>query len=187
MTTNPAASLRELALRELASRELALRELALRELASCITLLGELVATAGSVTPHPLPLPLSPDELLKAVTDLGDAQAVLDAVKVAVAGEVVRRSVVLDDDNPVMHTSHASPATLLAERWRLPLPAARQLCRVAEGVAPRQSILGEVLPAPFPVLAAAIAEPLAMPAAADRELTPLLLLLAAPLQAQCGA
>src|ERR1700732_4148061 len=88
---------------------------------------------AGLLTPGTL----GRDELLDAVTMLGDTQAVLDAVKVRIAGEVADRSVMLGEENPTTRAGQVSPAALLAERWRIPLPAARQFCLVGEATRPR--------------------------------------------------
>ncbi len=103
---------------------------------------------------------LARDELLDALTTLGGVQAVVDAVKVRVVGELVARSRVLGEENPVLRVGHASPAVLVAERWQIPVPAARQYCAVGEAIAPRVSLIGEMLPAQYPVLAEVMAAPL---------------------------
>ena len=51
---------------------------------------------------------------------------------------------------------HPNVESLLAELWKTPLPAARQLCAVARATAPRHTLQGEELPAEFPDLAAAL-------------------------------
>jgi hypothetical protein len=102
------------------------------------------------------PALLGRDELLDALTVLGDVQAVLDAVKLRVVGELVARSVLIGSENPVHRAGHASPAVLVAERWQIPVPAARQYCLVGDATAPRVSLTCEVLPARFPALAEAV-------------------------------
>ena len=102
------------------------------------------------------PAVLGRDALLNALTILGEAQAALDAVKLRVVGELVQRSTVLGEANPTTRAGHSQPAALLAERWQVPLPAARQYCRVGEATAPRVSLAGEALPARLPTLAAAM-------------------------------
>ena len=100
------------------------------------------------------------DALLDAISELGEVQAVLDAVKVRVAGELVARSVIIGPENPVTRAGHTQPAGVLEERWRIARGAARQYCVVGDAVAPRQSLTGEALPARLPVLATAIGAPL---------------------------
>ncbi|MFF1634397.1 DUF222 domain-containing protein [Leifsonia sp. NPDC058248] len=102
---------------------------------------------------------LGRDELLSLLTALGDVQAVLDAVKLKAVGELVSRSTLVGSENPVSRAGHGSPAILLAERWQIPVPAARQYCLVGAATAPRVGLTGEVLPASFPVLAAALSAP----------------------------
>ena len=51
---------------------------------------------------------------------------------------------------------HPNVESLLAELWKTPLPAARQLCAVARATAPRHTLQGEALPAEFPDLAQAL-------------------------------
>ena len=72
-------------------------------------------ALAGFVSPGSL----ARDELLDAVTALGEVQAVLDAVKLRVAGELETRSVVLGPENPVTRAGQSTAAGVLAERWRV--------------------------------------------------------------------
>ncbi|GAA1439618.1 HNH endonuclease signature motif containing protein [Leifsonia poae] len=115
-----------------------------------VSALGALVEQIGDATR------LRRDELLNATTTLADMQAVLDALKVRVAGELVHRSMELGDGNPVTASGHGSAAALLAERWRIPIGAARQLCRVGDSTRGRLSLLGERLPATYPFLAAAL-------------------------------
>jgi hypothetical protein len=105
------------------------------------------------------PALLGRDELLDALTVLGDVQAVLDAVKLRIVGEVVARSVLIGSENPVHRAGHASPAVLVAERWQIPVPAARQYCLVGDATAPRMSLTGEVLPPRFPALTDAVSAP----------------------------
>jgi hypothetical protein len=103
-----------------------------------------------------MPAQLGRDELLDALTVLGDVQAVLDAVKLRVVAELVARSMLIGSENPVHRAGHASPAVLVAERWQIPVPAARQYCLVGDATTPRISLTGEVLPARFPALASAV-------------------------------
>jgi hypothetical protein len=105
------------------------------------------------------PALLGRDELLNALSVLGEAQAALDAVKLRVVGELVHRSTVVGEANPTTRAGHSQPAALVAERWQIALPAARQYCRVGEATAPRVSLAAEVLPARFPTLAAALDAP----------------------------
>jgi hypothetical protein len=60
----------------------------------------------------------------------------------------------------VHRAGHSSPAVLVAERWQIPVPAARQYCLVGDATAPRVSLTGEVLPARFPALASAVSTPI---------------------------
>jgi hypothetical protein len=105
------------------------------------------------------PALLGRDELLNALSVLGEAQAALDAVKLRVVGELVHRSTVVGEANPTTRAGHSQPAALVAERWQIALPAARQYCRVGEATAPRVSLAAEALPARFPTLAAALDAP----------------------------
>jgi hypothetical protein len=109
------------------------------------------------------PASLDRDDLLQALTTLGDAQAVLDAVKVRVVGELVSRSVVAGPDNPVTAAGQSNPAALVADRWRIPLRAARQFCDVGDATAERTSLVGEHLAPRLPVLAEAIGSALREP------------------------
>ncbi|MFF1633547.1 DUF222 domain-containing protein [Leifsonia sp. NPDC058248] len=102
------------------------------------------------------PALLDRDDLLNALTVLGEAQAAIDAVKLRVVGELVGRSTMIGEANPTTRAGHAQPAALVAERWQIALPAARQYCRVGEATAPRMSLAAETLPARFPALAAAL-------------------------------
>ncbi|MEO7015262.1 MAG: hypothetical protein ABI130_16225, partial [Leifsonia sp.] len=115
----------------------------------------ELHALLALLAPFRVPERLGCDELLQAVTSVGDLQSVLDAAKVRIAGELVRRMTEPDDANPVRRSGHTTPSALLAERWRIALPAARQLCRVGSSTCARLSLLGESLPARYPDLAEA--------------------------------
>ena len=81
-------------------------------------------ALAGLVSPGSL----GRDALLDAVTALGEVQAVLDAVKLQVAGELENRSAVLGPQNPVTRAGHSTAAAVLAERWRVSLGTARRYC-----------------------------------------------------------
>ncbi|WP_431277721.1 DUF222 domain-containing protein [Leifsonia poae] len=102
------------------------------------------------------PASLGRDALLHALTSLGDVQAVLDAAKVRVVGELVARSCLAGPDNPVRRAGHASAAALVAERWQISMPIARQYCLVGDAVRPRLSLAGEVLPALLPLLGQAL-------------------------------
>ncbi len=102
------------------------------------------------------PASLDRDELLNALTALGETQAVLDAVKLRVAGELENRSRVLGPENPVTRAGHSTPAALLAERWRISTGVARRYCSVGEATRERSTLLGEALAPRFPVLAAVI-------------------------------
>ena len=108
-------------------------------------------ALAGLASPGSL----DRDALLDAVTALGEVQAVLDAVKLQVAGELETRSVVLGPENPVTRVGHSTAAAVVAERWRISLGAARRYCSVGEATGSTTSLTGEMLPPRFAALAAA--------------------------------
>ncbi|GAA1445560.1 HNH endonuclease signature motif containing protein [Leifsonia poae] len=113
-------------------------------------------ALAGLATPEAL----GGDALLNSLTTLGHVQAVLDAVKVRVVGELVARSNLPGSQNPVSRAGHSSPAALVEERWRVPKAQARRYCVVAESVTRRLSLTGETLPPQLPILAEAVDAPL---------------------------
>ncbi|MFF1635063.1 DUF222 domain-containing protein [Leifsonia sp. NPDC058248] len=150
MSTSPAPELRDLLAEDVAGFG---AEFAAKVAAEFAAKVGATFASPGR---------FGRDELLLAVTSLGDLQSVLDAAKVRIAGELVRRSAAPDDENPVRRSGHASPPALLAERWRIALPAARQLCRVGASTSTQRSLLGESLPARYPLLAEAL-----IPASSD--------------------
>ncbi|HEV7182900.1 MAG TPA: DUF222 domain-containing protein, partial [Leifsonia sp.] len=110
-------------------------------------------ALQDALAPFALPGVLAHDELLAAVSVLGEVQRVLDVIKIRVAGELVRRSGGPGPENPVSHTGHGNPAVLLAVRWRIPVGAARQYCLVGDATSPTRSPTGEVVPARHPFLA----------------------------------
>ena len=120
-------------------------------------------ALAGLVSPGSL----GRDELLDAVTVLGEAQAVLDAVKLRVAGELENRSVVLGPENPVTRAGCSTAAEVLAERWRVSHGTARRYCTVGEATGTRSSLTGEELPPRFPALASATTAAVTGPPATD--------------------
>jgi len=99
---------------------------------------------------------LSPRALLKLVDELGRLQAQLDAVKLGAVGPVLRQWNQLDEEGLVLRGGHRSAVTLLAERWQVAVPTARQVCAVADAVTQRVSLTGEVLAAASPVLADAL-------------------------------
>ena len=93
--------------------------------------------------------------LLEAVDALGVLRAAVDAVTLDVLGELERAASVGGEENPVVKAGHRTTASLLAELWRIGYPAAQQLCTVADATRPRSSLLGEELPARYPLLAVA--------------------------------
>jgi len=99
---------------------------------------------------------LSPRALLKLVDELGRLQARLDAVKLGAVGQLLRQWNQLDEKGLVLRGGHRNAVTLLAERWQVAVPTARQVCAVADAVSPRVGLTGEVLPAGFPALADAL-------------------------------
>ncbi|MFF1573646.1 DUF222 domain-containing protein [Leifsonia sp. NPDC058292] len=99
---------------------------------------------------------LSPRALLEFVDELGVLQARLDAVKLGAVGQVLRRWNQLDEEGLVLRGGHRHAVTLVAERWQVAVPAARQVCLVAQAVTPRVGLTGEILPAGFPALASAL-------------------------------
>ncbi|WP_348789939.1 DUF222 domain-containing protein [Leifsonia sp. NPDC080035] len=116
----------------------------------------EAAALADALAGFTSPETLGRDALLSAVDVLGEVQAVLDAVKLRVAGELVARGAVVGLENPVTRAGHTQPAGVLEERWGVGRAAARQYCVVGEAVAARQSLAGEPLPPRLPALAASL-------------------------------
>jgi hypothetical protein len=116
------------------------------------------LASAGS---------LGRDALLDAVTALGEVQAVLDGVKLRVAGELENRSTLLGVENPVTLAGHGTAAAVLAERWQISTETARRYCSVGEATGSRLSLTGEVLTPRFPALAAATGAPVEDPSPND--------------------
>lgn len=99
---------------------------------------------------------LSRDEFLAALAAVGDLQDALDVVKARLAGQTVERQGAGDCHDPVLVSGHGNAASLLAELWRIALPAARTWCSVGEAITPRRSLLGESLGADDPVVAGAL-------------------------------
>src|SRR3954468_9222047 len=97
-------------------------------------------------------------DLLDRVQMLGDLQATLDAAKVSVAAQLIRRWATLDDeaDGASLRAGHRSPAGMLATRWQISYPAAPQLCAVADAVTPRVAESGETDPPTYPLVGAAL-------------------------------
>lgn len=121
-----------------------------------------MTTTPGDVLREALAVLIEPgsldgDAILDVVAALGDAQAVLDAVKVHVAGELNARLLAGAPTDPVRRAGHSNVPAFLAEHWRVSIGTARQYCSVGEGSRQRLSLIGEPLPSRFPALEAALA------------------------------
>ncbi|WP_345764180.1 DUF222 domain-containing protein [Diaminobutyricibacter sp. McL0608] len=95
-------------------------------------------------------------EMVRSLAVLGAVRAAVDAVAVHRIAVLERERSLDWDADPVQAAGHPSVESLLAELWKTPLPAARQLCGVARATAPRHTLQGEELPAEFPDLAQAL-------------------------------
>ncbi|WP_345763880.1 DUF222 domain-containing protein [Diaminobutyricibacter sp. McL0608] len=111
---------------------------------------------AGSAPAPAGPVLTNAQKLVRSLAALGAIRAAVDAV-------ALRRIVALEggrwfdsESDPVQAAGHPNVESLLAELWKTPLPAARQLCAVARATAPRHTLQGESLPAEFPDLAKAL-------------------------------
>ncbi|MFP7833924.1 DUF222 domain-containing protein [Marisediminicola sp. LYQ134] len=91
--------------------------------------------------------------------DVEHAGRVIDALRVAVAGELAERSrVELAGDSLARRLGHSTPAHLLEQHTRVsPSEAARRL-RLAAGLRPRRELGGRLSPPSYPAVAEAVAE-----------------------------
>ncbi|MCU1556938.1 MAG: endonuclease [Microbacteriaceae bacterium] len=115
---------------------------------------------------HPTPLlvdelidpeAMSDDELLGALEEGFARRHEADSRIVRLATAIIQRSrSSLGAGGLASKTGYASPATLLADIGRISLAEAHRICRVAEGTTARRSLIGEHLPAEYPVVAEAV-------------------------------
>lgn len=81
----------------------------------------------------------------------------VDAELAQLAGEVVHRSrSSLGPDGLSVRSGNGTPAVYIADVGLITRAEANRLCRVGEATAPSVSFLGELLPAAYPILAAAL-------------------------------
>jgi len=99
---------------------------------------------------------LTDRELLRALDLLGEAKRLSDATGVFATAEVQARAVVRDGDSLSRALGSKTALDVVAERVGLPSSEARTWCALAEAISPRVTLLGEVLPPPFPAVAAAV-------------------------------
>ncbi|WP_345761627.1 DUF222 domain-containing protein [Diaminobutyricibacter sp. McL0608] len=95
-------------------------------------------------------------KLVRSLAVLGAVRAAVDAVALHRIAALERERSFDPEADPVQAAGHPNVESLLAELWKTPLPAARQLCGVARATAPRHSLQGDELPAEFPDLAKAL-------------------------------
>ncbi|WP_345761986.1 DUF222 domain-containing protein [Diaminobutyricibacter sp. McL0608] len=95
-------------------------------------------------------------KLVRSLAALGAIRAAVDAVALHRIAALERERGFDSESDPVQAAGHPNVESLLAELWKTPLPAARQLCAVARATAPRHTLQGEELPAEFPDLAQAL-------------------------------
>ncbi|MHB1171914.1 MAG: HNH endonuclease signature motif containing protein [Lacisediminihabitans sp.] len=101
---------------------------------------------------------VSDAELLQALESGFARKLEAEARLVRIAAEIVRRSrSSLGPEGLSIKTGSGSPAALLADIGRISLAEANRLCRVGEATAARVSLLGERMPAAYPLLAGAVA------------------------------
>ena len=99
---------------------------------------------------------LSDSALLEALADGFVQKREAEAQLVRVAAEVVERSrSSLGPNGLSIRAGSGSPAALLAELGHITLAEAHRLCRVAEATADRISLVGERMPARYPLVAEA--------------------------------
>ena len=89
----------------------------------------------------------------EALVALGELRAAVDAFTVHVAGALQASP---GSDNPALLAGHRHMSSFLAELWKISYPAARQFCAVGAALTPGRSLVGEELPARYPVLAEAL-------------------------------
>ena len=94
--------------------------------------------------------------LVQSLTALGTVRAAVEAVALRRIAALEQARGMDPEADPVRTAGHPDVGSLLAELWRVGLPAARQLCAVARATAPRHSLQGEELPPEFPELAQAL-------------------------------
>ena len=100
---------------------------------------------------------LSDAELLAALDRGFELQRESEARLVRLAAEVMHRSrSSLGPDGLASRSGSGSPPQLLADVGLVSLAEARRLCRVAEATADRVSLIGERLPAEYPLVAEAV-------------------------------
>ncbi|WP_345761462.1 DUF222 domain-containing protein [Diaminobutyricibacter sp. McL0608] len=98
----------------------------------------------------------SAQKLVRSLAVLGAVRSAVDAVALHRIAALERERSFDPESDPVQAAGHPNVESLLAELWKTPLPAARQLCGVARATAPRHTLQGEELPAEFPDLAQAL-------------------------------
>lgn len=102
-------------------------------------------------------VPMNDAELLAALDRGFDHKRESEARLVGLAAELVERSrPSLGNEGLAARAGATGPAALLVELGRITIAEAQRLCRVAEATADRMSLIGERLPAEYPLVADAV-------------------------------
>ncbi|MET3769208.1 hypothetical protein ABIB15_001896 [Marisediminicola sp. UYEF4] len=117
-------------------------------------------ASFGAITVAPAQLDvetMSDAGLLRAIRSGYDLKRQVDALLVRAAGELsVRSRPSLGQGGLAKSSGHTSPAALLTELGRITMAEAGKTVRLGESTTAPVSLLGERLPAPFPLVADAV-------------------------------